>query len=282
MRRAPLVLPAALITLHAAANTPTDLAALLKGRQLAMTVTGAGGHSGECVNVKLNNLRIDTMRVRIPAGWRFTSQDSTLQDLLVVEDEVLALAPRASRTVSCRAFCCEASMGGPGEGSTFLTGGMAAEPLQKLARFIAEGHFDDDAVQQAVWAVSDGHDLSGIDAGDAQATQALRTFVSTLTGRPVPWYTTSYAPPVDGRVFNPSPVHITGHVEFTQRHAGFLTIVVKDERGRTVYTLDEGRDLRQGMYRIQVEVTVQGWAKGRYAICFATDGVLLKKQEFEL
>ena len=63
---------------------------------------------------------------------------------------------------------------------------------------------------------------------------------------------------------------------------GILTIVVKDEHGRTVYTLDEGRDLRQGIYKVQVEVTVQGWEKGRYAICFATDGVLLKKQEFEL
>jgi hypothetical protein len=282
MRRAPLVLPAALITLHAAAYTPTDLAAQLKGRQLAMTVTGAGGHSGECVNVKLSNLRTDTMRVRIPAGWRFTSQDSTLQDLLVVEDEVLALAPKASRTVTCRAFCCEAGMGGPGPGSVFLHGGMAVEPLQKLARFIAEGRYPDGAVQQAVWAVSDGHELSGIDAGEAQATQALRQFVSTLTGRPVPWYTTTYAPPTDGRVFNPAPVHVTGHVEFTQRHAGILTIVVKDERGRTVYTLDEGRALRQGNYRIQVEVTVRGWEKGRYAICFATDGVLLKKQEFEL
>lgn len=282
MRRAPLVLPAALLTLHASANTPTDLGAMLRNRQLAMTVTGAGGHAGECVNVKLNNLRTDTLHVRIPAGWRFTSQDSTLQDLLVVEDEVLALAPKAARSVTCRAFCCEAGMGGPGEGSTFLAGGMAGDHLQKLARFIADGHYTDAAVQQAVWAVSDGHDLSGIDAGDAQATASLRRFVSGLTGRPVPWYTTTYAPPTDGRVFNPSPVHVTGHVEFTQRHAGILTIVVKDDRGRTVYTLDEGRALRQGSYTVQVEVTVRGWEKGRYAICFATDGVLLKKQEFEL
>ncbi|MBL8001130.1 MAG: hypothetical protein JNL05_04130 [Flavobacteriales bacterium] len=282
MRRAPLVLPAALLTLHASANTPTDLAGLLRSRQLAMTVTGAGGHAGECVNVELNNLRTDTLHVRIPAGWRFTSEDSTLQDLLVVEDEVLALAPKATRSVTCRAFCCEAGMGGPGSESTFLTGGMASDPLRKLARFIADGHYSDAAVQQAVWAVSDGHDLSGIDDGDAQATASLRQFVSTLTGRPVPWYTTTYAAPAEGRVFNPAPAHITGHVEFTQRHAGILTIVVKDAQGRTVYTLDEGRDLRQGFYKVQVEVTVHGWEKGRYAICFATDGVLLKKQEFEL
>ncbi len=282
MRTAFCTLPAALLSFHGTANSPVDLNSLLRNGQLSMTVTGAGGHAGESVRVKLNNLRSEPLTVRIPAGWRFVSQDSTLQDLLVVEEEVLALAPKAAGTVTCRAFCCEASMGGPGEGSAFTAGSMASEPLQKLARFIAAERFPDGAVQQAVWAVSDGNDLSGIVADDDASTRKLREFVSTLTGRPIPWYTTTYAPPAEGRVFNPAPQHITGRVEFTQRHAGVLSIVVKDARGSTVYVLDEGRDLRQGFYKIQVEVTVHGWAKGRYAICFATDGVLLKKQEFEL
>ncbi|MBK8614177.1 MAG: hypothetical protein IPN85_12025 [Flavobacteriales bacterium] len=282
MHPATLSLPVAMLSLHCAANSPTDLASLLRNRQLTMSVKGAGGHSGECVNVSVNNLRSDSLVVRIPAGWRFVSQDSTLQDLLVVEDEVLALAPKAAGTLTCRAFCCEASMGGPDDGSAFTAGTMASEPLQKLARFFTTEHFPDGAVQQAVWAVSDGNDLSGIASDTDESTRRLREFVSTLTGRPNPWYTTTYAPPVDGRVFNPTPQHITGHAEFTQRHAGILSIVVKDARGSTVYVLDEGRDLRQGFYKVQVEVTVQGWEKGRYAICFATDGVLLKKQEFEL
>ena len=282
MHPATLYLPVAMLSLHCAANSPTDLNSLLRNRQLSMSVTGAGGHAGESVRVQLNNLRSDTLTVRIPAGWRFVSQDSTLQDLLVVEDEVLALAPKAAGTVTCRAFCCEASMGGPDEGSAFTAGIMASEPLQKLARFLNTERFPDSAVQQAVWAVSDGNDISGISSDTDEGTRRLREFVSTLTGRPVPWYTTTYAAPAEGRVFNPAPQHLTGRVEFTQRHAGILSIVVKDARGNTIYVLDEGRDLRQGFYRIQVEVTVHGWEKGRYAICFATDGVLLKKEEFEL
>jgi hypothetical protein len=282
MRTSLCTLPAALLSLHVAANSPADLSSLIRNKQLSMSVTGAGGHTGESVRVKLNNLGGDPLNVRIPAGWRFVSQDSTLQDLLVVEEEVLALAPKAAGTVTCRAFCCEASMGGPGEGSVFNAGTMASEPLQKLARFIAAERYPDGAIQQAVWAVSDGNDLSGISSDTEESTRKLREFVSTVTGRPIPWYTTTYAEPREGRVFNPTPQHLMGRVEFTQQHAGILSIVVKDAQGRTVYVLDEGRDLRQGFYKIQVEVTVHGWEKGTYAICFATDGVLLKKQEFVL
>ena len=81
MHPATLSLPVAMLSLHCAANSPTDLASLLRNRQLALNVKGVGGHSGECVNVSVHNLRSDSLTVRIPAGWRFVSQDSTLQDL---------------------------------------------------------------------------------------------------------------------------------------------------------------------------------------------------------
>lgn len=71
-------------------------------------------------------------------------------------------------------------------------------------------------------------------------------------------------------------------MEFQQRHAGILSIVIKDASGRTVRVLDEGRDLRQGRYTIDVELSVQGWPKGQYSILFAVDGTLLKRQGFEL
>jgi hypothetical protein len=46
--------------------------------------------------------------------------------------------------------------------------------------------------------------------------------------------------------------------------------------------IDDGRDLRQGRYTIAVMVAVKAWPPGRYALLFASDGVLLKRQEFVL
>lgn len=273
---------AALLFTQPLAAERSRLDSLLHLGRIDLQVIGTGGHAGECVEVEVINKLPSRVDLFIPAGWRFGSQDSTIQDLLVVKDEVLALAPHGRTRVTCRAFCCEASMGGPMAGTRFHSGGMASAALVKLAEQLAAGRYADAAIQQAVWAVSDEHPISAIDAGDAAATLALRQLVSGITGRPVPWYTTAFAAPEEGRVFNPAPVRMTGRVEFQQRHAGILSIVVKDAAGRTIRVLDEGRDLRQGRYSIDVELTVQGWPKGQYSILFAVDGTILKRQGFEL
>lgn len=280
MRNA-LVLPLVVAACQVSAME-TALGDALRAGQVNLVVTGLGGHSGSCVRVAAVNRTAAHMRITIPSGWRFVSQDTALQDLLVVGDHVLALAPNARSVISCRAFCCEAGMGGPGPGSRFDEGALADSALVRLARHLASERYGEQAMQQAIWAVSDGNPISGIDTDDATATQVLRRFVSALTGRPVPWYTTAFAPAEAGRAFNPSATRVTGRVDFQQRHAGVLSIVVKDATGRTLHVLDEGRDLRQGTYAIDVAVAVRGWPPGRYSICFATDGVLLKKQEFEL
>lgn len=279
--RAALALSLAFAALHLTA-VESELGRALRTGQVSLTVSGLGGHRGACVRVDAENRTAVPVRYVIPSGWRFGSQDSSLQDLLVVGEQVLALAPNGRASVTCRAFCCEASMGGPGQGSAFTEGALADSALVKLARHLASSSYGDDAAQQAVWAVSDGNPISAIDTDDAAATNALRQFVSTLTGRPVPWYTTAFAEANEGTVFNPNATRVTGRVEFQQQHAGVLSIVVKDAEGRTIHVLDEGRDLRQGKYTIDVEVTVRNWPTGRYSICFASDGVLLKKEEFEL
>ena len=271
----------AFAALHVSA-TDIGLGAALRSGQVNLTVSGLGGHSGACVRVEAVNRTGEQARITIPSGWRFGSQDSTLQDLLVVGEQVLALAPNGRATVTCAAFCCEASMGGPGAGTSFNEGSLADSALVKLARHMATAGYAEEAMQQAVWAVSDGSPISAIDAGEASTTLALRQFVAALTGRPVPWYTTAFAEAADGRAFNPNATHVSGRVEFQQRHAGVLSIVVKDASGATIHVLDEGRELRQGNYSIEVDVTVRNWPQGRYAICFATDGVLLERKEFDL
>lgn len=92
--------------------------------------------------------------------------------------------------------------------------------------------------------MSDGIPISAIDADDAAVTNALRRYVSSLTGRPVPWDTTTLMQAEPGRAFNPAPTRVTDRVDFLHRHAGVLSIVVKDTTGRTVHVLDEGRELR--------------------------------------
>jgi hypothetical protein len=265
-----------------ASSRSVDLGPALHAGEARITATALGGHSGHCLQVNAENLTARPVTLRIPSGWRFGSKDSTQQDLLVVGDQVLALAPNGRASVTCRAFCCEAGDASPSFASAFDEGRLADERLVKLAQHLAASSYPEQAMQQAVWTVSNDNPISAVDADEGAATLALRQYLSALTGRPVPWYTTAFATPAEGRAFDPTPTRITGRVDFQQRHAGVLSIVVKDGDGRTLRVIDEGRDLRQGRYSIDVEVTVRGWPPGHYTICIAVDGVLLKKEGFEV
>lgn len=266
-----------------AGGAPSDpLDSLLRSGLVELRAFGSGGHAGEVLSVEAFNAQARTLRLVIPPGWRFASQDSAVQDLLVVEEAVLVLAPRASGALRCRVFCCEASKSGPQSGSRYRAGGPADGRLVQLARHLSAHHYPDQAVQQAVWAVSDGHPISAIDGSDAGSTLALRRFVAEVTGQPVPWYTTAYAAPEQGRLFSNEPVSVSGTVEFQQQHPGLLSIVVKDAAGRTVHVMEEGRVLEKGRFTIAVAMTVRGWPKGRYSLLVATDGVLHKRQSFDL
>ncbi|WKZ66190.1 MAG: hypothetical protein QY325_15680 [Flavobacteriales bacterium] len=258
------------------------LDSLLRSGLVELRAFGSGGHAGEVLSVEAFNPQARSLRLVIPPGWRFASQDSAVQDLLVVEESVLVLAPRASGAVRCRVFCCEASKSGPQAGSVYLAGGPADGRLVQLARHLSAHRYPDQAVQQAVWSVSDGHPISAIDGGDAGSTLALRRLVADVTGQSVPWYTTAYAVPEPGRLFSNEPVSVSGTVEFQQRHPGLLSIVVKDAAGRTVRVIEDGRVLEKGRFTIEVAMTVRGWPKGRYSLLFATDGVLRERQSFDL
>ncbi len=260
----------------------TALDSLLRAGDVVLKGVAMGGHSGRVLMVEATNRRVSPITVRIPAGWRFEPQDSNAQHLLLVEEQLLALSPQSSVRVECRVFCCKAMLSSPGTGLLYLRGALAEEPLVRLAEALARDSFPNSATQEAVWAVSDGRSLSAIDAGSAHRTDGLRRLVAGITGETIPWYTTRYDAPSEGAAMSTRAVEVFGEVAFQQRHAGLLSVVVKDAAGRTIHVIDEGRDLRQGRYTIDVSVAVNAWPPGRYALLFATDGVLLKRQEFVL
>ena len=56
-----------------AAEERTTLGLLLERGQVALTPTGLGCHSGECVQVKVLNKSARAVRTSIPVGWGFVS-----------------------------------------------------------------------------------------------------------------------------------------------------------------------------------------------------------------
>jgi len=261
-----------------------DLFELLRQGSITATAEGLGGHEGGCVSLSLMNLTGSSLIAEIRPGTLLVSGDSSLQDLMIVRREQVELAPFAKGTVTCRAFCVESDDGAPGEKSAFAVARMADTLLVRLAEHVHGHGYGDEAVQQAVWVISNGHTVSEVAGDDLSAALPLRTFVAGLTGVELPWYTRTHVRPSEpGQVYSNEAARITGEVEFALNTHALITILIKDDRQRTVRVMGHDRNLGPGRYTIEIDLVVQGWTSGAYTVQFVQDGSnVLKKVPFTI
>ena len=281
------LLPQMLPLLFSGAPPATEEITLERSVQSgAITVSGAclGGHTAECIVVELTNRTDKPISTAIPAGWLMQNSDPYAQDLMIVDRRAIELAPHEAQKVTCKAYCVESSDSSPEAGVVLRSMGFAKPTLVKLAEHLQQGKEDEDAIQAAVWAVADEHDIAAIGADDVEAHRPLRQFVADLTGRRLPWYAKTYAPPTEeGRVFSNAPTSVHGEIDFTLRTNGVVTVLVHNARGQLIHTIGKDRYLGPGEYGMEVDLTVQGWPHGEYTIQFFLDGSrLLKRLPFEV
>ena len=274
----PLVLPL-LFTGTAPTATEEPLDRSIKSGTITITGQSLGGHTAECLMVELTNRTDQIIRTAIPAGWLMQNSDPEAQDLMIVDHRAVELAPHATQRVNCKAYCVESSDSAPQVGVELRSMGMAQPMWVKLAEHLVKNTADEDNVQAAVWAVANDHDIAAIGPDDVKANQSLRKFVAELTGRKVPWYSKTYAPPTqEGRVFSDAPTSVHGEIDFALNTNGVVTVQVHNAEGTLMRTIGKDRYLGPGEYSMEVDLTVQGWPKGEYTIQFFLDGSRLLKR----
>ncbi len=275
------MLCAALFQIASAAIEQRSLIELLEHRLIDVKAVGLGGHSGESVRVTVRNLSAGPLNTRIPVGWVFTSQVPVVQDLLVTREEVLAIAGGATRTVTCRAYCCEATGTGPSEGEIYRAGRPANAKLQAVAQAIARGAYTDDMAQNAVWVLSDNNDIASLGAMDSTVYDTLRLAVSRISGQPAPLYSMRYAEE-EGRVCSQRPSSIRRRLRYTTMGTAF-TAVVLDRNGHVVRVLNDHTQLEPGTHTLTFDLDVNDWPPGSYSIqAHSTDRAGVHRMPFTL
>lgn len=278
--------PPLLLTLLLAQDAPVyddiPLDQAVQEGVIRLTGESLGGHSGGCLSLRLWNLSGRALRTTVPAGWLMRNSEPKEQDLMIVDQLFVELPPKGTRTVKCQAYCVESTDRSPTAGQAMLSMGPGKAPWEKLARHLLEKRVDGSNAQAAIWAVANNHDIAAIGAGDVKAHLELRRFVAELTGREVPWYGKTYAPPRgEGQVFSDAPTAVYGEVDFALSTHGTLSVLVHDHHGLLVKAIGKDRILGPGTYSMEMDISVQDWPKGDYTVEFRLDGSrLLKRLSF--
>ncbi len=251
---------------------------LVKENKVSVNIIGKGGHSEECIDFLIESKTKDTLFVLVEPGRRLVSDDSTLQDILILKKYEIELPPFASVNISVYGFCCQSSNSSPAPKSLFRIGLMAPKNWVKLAEFIDRNNFKSGAVQNAVWVLSDNHPVSSIYAKAKDSEYRLKKFVAELKGEELPWYSLTYKRDT-ARLFSGKPEKIFGKINYHLKHNTVLSVIIKNEYNETITTLIKEVAKGPGDYIYYVDMSVLSWPKGKYTIYFIEDysNINLKK-----
>ncbi len=220
---------------------------------------------GRNLRISVKNLTKGELIVTIPVGFVFQAIDSTVQDFIHLENQELGLAAFATKSTFMKTMCIRANRGCPNNGDVFLAQSLASSQLLYLAVFAFEKKlYTQNAMQSALWAVSDNNDLIGISHPE------LMKFVAQLLNKPIPDYTVNYNYNDEAGATAATalePLAIEGVFRYTLPADLQVKLDLVDSAGTSVlknFEMVETMTQRKGRHRFSYTLELKGVARGTY------------------
>ncbi len=220
---------------------------------------------GRNLLISIKNLTKGELLITIPVGFVFQAIDSTVQDFIHLENKELGLAALASKSTFMKTLCIRANRGCPRNGDAFLAQSMASSQLLALVSFAFEKKLlTQNAMQSALWAISDNKDLIGI------CHPELMKFVATLLNKPIPDYTVNYNYTHEAGATAATalePLTIEGIFQYTLPSDLQVKLDLVDTAGTSVlkdFKMVETMSQKKGRHRFTFTLELKGVARGTY------------------
>ncbi len=242
-----------------------------------------GGYQGFCVKMNVKNLSPDSLTIFLEAGRRLNSLDDKNQDILITQQEIIALKKLEEKAFNVKGYCCQANNHSPFAGAKYDVNKLADSNLVNLARYLSGAKFEANVEQQAIWAISDKKSTANIASANDSLLLPLKQLVANLKGEKLPWYsiitkTILYA----GGDMKTYPLYLRGKLNYSNDKEDYVSLYVFDEKGLPVCEIKSQWLLPCSNKDYELNIPVKGLAKGKYSVELKTPEKQLAKQEFEI
>jgi hypothetical protein len=248
-------------------------------QRATVQVKSVGGHTENCVVFEIQNLTADSLFVWLEPGRRLVAKDSVFQDILIVKERNISISPLSKCNINGYGFCCQSSDASPKNNSEFYIGYIASPEWIRLANLINVNNFPAQAIQNAVWVLSNNHSISSIYYEDVKQIKLLRATVAAIKGIEDPWYSIKYENDT-AILFSNKPERLFGEINYYLNKNATVTINVRNRNGALMKTLIKDLVKGPGNYDYELDLEVKGWPNGDYQISFYEDNsnlIMMKK-----
>ena len=244
-------------------------------------VTGTGNFKGkDVIRIKVLDTDNNDAFIRIPAGTLFKSLEESEQNIIVLEEQIVALN---DTTIFVKGFCSQKKNSVLKKESLLAIKKNENELLDKLITFIAEKPYTDEALQSAVWVITNGASVATIVAYKSYENKKLREFICELTGQENVWYDYERDLSVDSDMqIVSTPVSVSGKVEYTVPGKGKIRFSILSEDGNILSKGIERELPGKGDYTFDFKAEVTGWSIGKYLVAVLINDEVIYQKGFEI
>jgi len=238
--------------------------ALSKGL-IKLNLSSTGGHSENCMAVKVQNLGSNALNLYLEPGYILDNLDDHQQDIIVVKSLKIKLNPHQKIDTVAYGFCCQSHNASPKTGQKFRLGKMADTLMVKLCHYINNHKVNAGAAQSAVWTISNKHHLATIGQPKDTSMIELIKICNRNNNVALPWFYVGYSN-IPGLVFSNIPCKVVLNFEYNKKSNKQLTISIYDQSGHKIKTLLANSFASPGLKSFHYDFDIVNWKKGVYTL----------------
>ncbi len=263
-----------------AAEVSYKLSEAIQKKLVSVKFTGAkddtahmmqSSHYGPCISMEIASASADNLQINLEYGFILMPEDSSTQAMMVTQSLVASLNPKQKKNYRLYAMCTEASDGSPGSDDNFKIGKRSTGNLLGLAELLNRKKYQNDAGQDAVWCLTDNHDVHSIYSTDTTMMYDLRRFIAKAKNLPL-------ASIYEKEPQAAAPVTYTTHYVYSGslsyslagNHKVLIALFDEDNHMKKVYVNNENQ--RDGVYTYNYELSSEEMSNKKHYLRMFRDG----------
>ena len=269
-----------------ATTVKMDLSAAIKNNTVkAEGINFKGGYIGKTTKLMIANNTKSVVQLRVDIGVIFKPDDDAYQPMVLAGEEMVMIMPLSKGEIDVETFCGNAPGHCPSESLHYTFSHVANDTLIKILQFIKKNSLFDYLGQDAVWAITNGHDIGYVydNTRDAISKQ-LQELLCATTGRPKPEYytvTTKTQVP-DEPAYVPKTMKIVAEFEIRLDTPKALSLGIYNDSGVMVQKVFENLSFGKSGHRFGVEFEAEGALQGKYYIRLKEGEMVLQEKMFKV
>jgi hypothetical protein len=241
-----------------------------------------GNYIGRSVRLSVTNTKKDSLSLVIDLGIILKPSDKDYQPMVLAGEEKLLLGPNKQDNVEVEVFCGNSPLHCPSFNLSYSFSGVGSDTLIRVLRFINDHSLFDYLGQNAVWAITNHHDIACVydDEKDA-VSKSLIDVLCAATGRPHPdYYKLTAAQTTPGAAaYVPRTTGIIAQFDVKLRTATILSVSVFDVNGHDIEKVLDRQMFVTGQHRIDATFDPLPYGPGTYYLRLSNaEGILQEKK----